>query len=35
MPGYQAVGDAYLLAAANELFRKMGSDEAGATGDEV
>ena len=35
MAGDQAVGDADLLAAADELFCEVGSDEAGATGDEV
>ncbi len=35
MAGDQAVGDAHLLAAANELFCEVGSDEARATCDEV
>ena len=35
MAGDQAVDHADLFAAANQLFCKVGSDEAGATGDEV
>ena len=35
MAGDQAVGNADLFAAANELFGEVRSDEAGATGDEV
>jgi hypothetical protein len=33
--GNQAVDDADLFAAEQELFCKVGSDEASATGDEV
>ena len=35
MAGDQAVDDANLFAAANELFCKVGSDEARATCDEI
>ena len=35
MAGDQAVDDADLFAAADELFCKVGSDEARATRDEV
>ena len=31
----ERVGHAHLVAAPNELFRKMGTDEAGAASDEV
>ena len=33
--GDQVVGDADRVAAADELFRQMRSDEAGAAGDEI
>ena len=33
--GDQAVGDADAFAAADELFCEVGTDEAGAAGDEV
>ena len=35
LAGDQAVDDADALAAADELFREVRSDEAGAAGDEV
>ena len=35
LAGDQAVDDADALAAADELFREVGADEAGAAGDEI
>ena len=35
LAGDQAVDDAHASAAADELFREVGTDEAGAAGDEV
>ena len=33
--GDEVVGDAHTRAAAEQFFREVGSDEAGAAGDEV
>jgi hypothetical protein len=35
LAGHETVDDADLFAATDELFREMGSDEAGAAGHEV
>ena len=35
VPGDQAVDDAHALAAADELFDEVRTDEAGAAGDDV
>ena len=35
LAGDQVVDDADAVAAANEFFREVGSDEAGAAGDEI
>ena len=35
LAGDEAVDDAHAVAAAEQLFREVGADEAGAAGDEV